>query len=512
MTQTGTWPKVATVSKRQFLLGAGGLAVGSALTTHQPKATETEFDVIVIGGGNAGLPAAIFAAQRGARVLIVEAAAQLGGSLSYSGGRMSAAGTKLQKSLGIDDHPDIFFEDVMRLSDGTANPDLLRLTVDSCAPAFDWLMDNGFEVAEGTPVIRGMTHEGQTRARYVWSDKGAVGILEVCERVMNPLIASGQIMFETSTDVTRLGYEPGGRVTGVYGRKEDGTEVFYKGRKIALTSGGYASNSQMFEELEGVPDYSDVSNPYSQGIGITLGLSVGGFVRGGEHHLPNFGSIMVDGDIPSQSMASIYQYPPDRQPWEIWVNERGERFIQEDIVSVHAKELALAEQPHERFWVVFDDEIFNAAPPVVRNWTREDMADAFNNEFSFRKADSLPDLANATGINASAFETTVAQYNAGQQRGRDHLGRKHLPRPIQNPPYYAIRVQSAQLLGFAGLAVDNQLRVLRTDMSSVPNLYAAGEVLGAGSLMGQCYFGGMMVTPALALGRRLGLDLIDLQA
>jgi len=107
---------------------------------------------------------------------------------------------------------------------------------------------------------------------------------------------------------------------------------------------------------------------------------------------------------------------------------------------------------------------------------------------------------------------TVERYNFGQRQGRDILGRRHLPLAIEKGPFYSIRSQSSQLISFAGLAVDSQLRVLRTDLKPIPNLYAAGEVLGVGQLMGQYYFGGMAVTPALALGRALGREIIDFQA
>ena len=77
-----------------------------------------DWDVIVVGAGTAGIPTAIFAGQRGARVLLVEADSRIGGTLHWSTGQMTAAGTKLQKRLGIEDHPDWHFDDCMRISRG----------------------------------------------------------------------------------------------------------------------------------------------------------------------------------------------------------------------------------------------------------------------------------------------------------------------------------------------------------------------------------------------------------
>lgn len=494
------------INKRELLQGAAGAAL---MLTQASRAQEANsFDLIVIGGGNAGMPAAIFAAQRGARVLILEAADRLGGTLLFSGGKMSAAGTQLQKSKGIDDSPDLHFENVMEMSEGTANPELLRVFVDAAAPAFDWLMEQGFNVEEGTPVARGTVHERQNRARYVWSPDRGLGILRVLDAAIAPLIAQGQIAVELNTSVEALDFDDDGAVVAVSARHQDGMPRSYSGSQVLLASGGYASNSEMFEALEGVPDYSDVSNPHSQGIGITLGLAAGGFLRGGENHLPTFGSILAEDRIPSRGLAGIHHYPPDRQPWEIWVNRDGKRFLREDIVSIHKKEVALAEQPEERFWVVFDEAMLNSAPPVVQRWSRDELKDAFSLEFAFVQADSLEALADRAGISVEPFLATVDHFNRGQAAGKDALGRKHMPLPIRDKPFYAIRVQSSQLIGFAGLAVDDRLRVLRENGTSVPNLYAAGEVLGAGQLMGKCYFGGMMVTPALALGRLLGKETI----
>ena len=99
-----------------------------------------------------GMPASIFAAKRGARVLVVEAAAQLGGTLFLSGGQMSAAGTKLQKAQGLKDSPEEHYNDIMRISKNQANPEIVRLAVYNAADTFDWMTDNGLVVHPEHPV------------------------------------------------------------------------------------------------------------------------------------------------------------------------------------------------------------------------------------------------------------------------------------------------------------------------------------------------------------------------
>ena len=95
--------------------------------------SDFDYDVIVCGVGTAGQTAAIFAAKRGARVLAIDIADEIGGNTARSTGQMSAAGTKLQAERGIHDTPDMHYDDVMRISHGTADPQIVRAAVDNAA-------------------------------------------------------------------------------------------------------------------------------------------------------------------------------------------------------------------------------------------------------------------------------------------------------------------------------------------------------------------------------------------
>ena len=494
----------SNVSKRTFISALGATAVGLGFSPKARAADDADtYDLIVIGGGNAGMPASIFAAKRGARVLVVEAAAQLGGTLFLSGGQMSAAGTKLQKAQGLKDSPEEHYNDIMRISKNQANPEIVRLAVYNAADTFDWMTDNGLVVHPEHPVT-GTTHEPYSRPRYAWGLEGGISILKILEKIIQPHIDSGAITVRTNTEVIELIQAGNGAITGVVTRNEDGKTARHSGNNVLLSCGGYASNPGMVEELEGHTDYGDVSYPYSQGAGISLGTAAGGYVRGGNHHLPSFGSILQDDNFPSPRLARFVSYPPHRPPWEIYVNVHGERFLREDMISHDVREHALVDQPDERCWAVFDDTTLNEAPPAVGGWTREEIKDAFDSQPMFYRANTLEDLADATGIDKNGFVKTVARYNRGQNGGKDALGREFMPRPITDGPFYAIRIQGSQLIGWAGLAVDGQLRVVRQDGTAIPNLYAAGELLGTDQFMGDSYCGGMLVTPALTFGRLLG--------
>ena len=369
------------VSRRDVIKAIGASA---GLASLAGCGRGTEWDLIVVGGGNAGMPAAIFAALRGARVLIVETAATLGGTLQLSSGQMSAAGTKLQAAKGIPDSPQSHYDDVMRISKQTANPELLRLAVFNAGATFDWLMDNGFEVHDEHPVT-GTTHEPYSHARYAWGTRGGLSILDVLNEQLRPHIEGGRVDVLTNTEATELLVGPRDEVIGIVARDALGGEERFHAKQTLLACGGYASNPDMFERYEGAKDYSDVSYAYSQGAGISLALSVGGYVRGGEHHLPLFGAILADDNFPSPMVGAVRPWPPERPPWEIYVNRNGERFMAEDVPSHDAHEHGLLAQPEERCWVVFDDRIFKDAPQLVRGsftdpWTQDDVVAAFEND------------------------------------------------------------------------------------------------------------------------------------
>ena len=115
------------------------------------------------------------------------------------------------------------------------------------------------------------------------------------------------------------------------------------------------------------------------------------------------------------------------------------------------------------------------------------------------------------GLHPLRLTRTVAQYNERLARGEaDPLAREHRPLPLAQPPFYAIEMQGWTLVSFAGLAVNGQLQVTTPEGQPIPNLYAVGEALGAGSTSGNAYTNGMLVTPAITFGRLLGQRLLPI--
>jgi fumarate reductase flavoprotein subunit len=477
-------------------------------TTEQGTELTRKWDVIVVGGGSSGLPLALFAAQRGAEVLLLDHASELGGTLWVASGQMSAAGTRLQKRKGIEDSADEHYADVMRISRGSADPTLVRLAVDHAADTFDWLEDVGFNALPDHPVA-GNAHEAYLKDRYYWGEKGGHSVRETLVPLLMEQVQAGRITLKLEHEVTELVQDHDGAITGVVARDRDGMLHAFNSRFTALTCGGYAANPELFEQLNGYPQYTAQPYPFARGAGIKLGLAAGGYLRGHENVYNNFGSLLNSDAFPCALAGRVITYPEMRQPWEVYVNTEGKRFIREDMPSVDAREMALSVQTARRFWIVFDQHILDNAPPILLNWTREQLQQAFNDGGpAFLSAPSLEGLAKAAGINEAALVTTVDGYNYGVHTGSDFLGRHHLPAPVQQGPFYALRMQGSATSSAVGLAVNESLQVIRADGSPIANLYAAGELLGAGQTMGKAACGGMMVTPALTFGRLLGDQLI----
>ncbi len=466
------------------------------------------WDVIVVGGGASGLPCALFAARRGAKVLLIEASDKLGGSLQIAQGQLSAAGTKVQKAKGIADTPADHLEDILRISKNTVDRDLVTLAVNNAADTFDWLMDAGFEMVPEHPV-NGRAHEPYSKLRYYWGVDYGRSIVKVLRAQIQPEIDRGAITVKFNTRVKDLVIEDG-EVRGVIAHGPDGAIDTFRGKNIVLASGGYAANPQMFEQLNGVPLFGALAYPYSQGDGHKLAQSAGAFLRGREHYLSNFGVVLADDNFPSKSVGRANTYPEQRMPWEVYVNSAGQRFIAEDNPSVDAREHALLEQPGLRYWIIFDDAIFRAAPPLLYDETRESIAAKFDaGQANFFKADTLDALAAKAGLPPSAVADSIRAYNAALQAGAaDPMGRAYRPAPIVTAPFYAIRQQGTSSTSTVGLGINTKLEVTRSDGSPIRGLYAVGELLGSGQLMGSSFCGGMMGTPALTFGRLLGQSLL----
>lgn len=492
------------LSKRDFMktaaLTTGAMAIGGTQTAF---AADTVFDIIVIGAGTAGIPLAAAAAERGANVLLIEKSGQVGGTLFLSGGHVAAAGTRMQARMGIEDSADLHYSDIMRLSNGLADPALSRMFVDNAAPTMDWLEDYGFMVRDGEPVT-GADHNDFSARRYYQGPEFGISLLKALRKPFDAAYATGRIKLLLWTGAVELIQDRTRAVTGVVVEGPDGTRADYRGRNVVITSGGYTANPKMFKALTGKPLYSRWSYQFSQGKGIELGLAAGGVLRGAEYQMMA-PTLLRDRNYPSPvEPFNPVTDPRRREIWEIQVNAQGHRFMREEHPNIDVREVAFTRQPGVRSWIVFDQEILERAPTMFPTRTKAEIAASLNFHPLIAKAATLEELALKTQLPPTALKATIADYNSGVKSGRDRFGREFLPAPIARGPFYAVELSSSSVVGFGGLKVDPQLRVLDTGGAPIPNLHAAGEVLGLAATCGNVFVSGGAVTPALIFGRLLG--------
>ena len=164
-------------------------------------------------------------------------------------------------------------------------------------------------------------------------------------------------------------------------------------------------------------------------------------------------------------------------------------------------------------WVIADHEMMTTSTPFVGRWTLDQMMEGFDTHPMFFKADSIDALGVKAGVNPQGLRKSVDQFNAAIENGApDPFGRVHRPSKISKGPFYAVIMTGWTVVSSAGLTVDGRLRVMRPDGTPVPNLYAAGEVLGAGVTSGQAFTNGSLVTPAITFGRLLGQKFLNFEA
>lgn len=465
-------------------------------------------DLLIVGAGTAGLPAAIEASAAGARVVLVEQTDRIGGTLRVSAAQMSGAGTRLQKKRGIADSAEDHFDDVMRISRGTAQSSLVRKATALGGGTIDWLMDNGFDMDPACPAILHF-HEAYRTPRTYWGRDGGRSVIAVLSKQLDTALLEGRIDLRLNTEAVDLLRDD----ASVQGARlidaTTGAAVDVQASATVLATGGYGGNAQRFADWHGgLPLYS-AALPTTSGGGIALGLAAGGRLDHGQHHLPTFAGIARRPGQPWIDWDQLPQLTPQvRQPWEIYVDRNGERFVQEDVDSVDARERALSGISDLTFFAVFDDLIWRRAPTLLPGWPKEERAAAWSDHGSFFAGDTLDGLARSTGIDAAGLRRTVATYNEAVAGMRpDDFHRRHLPLPIAVPPFRAIMMHGMVLKTAAGLVVDDDLRVMGANDAPIPGLYAVGEATGGGALSGNAFVGGMSVTPALGFGRWLGQTL-----
>ncbi len=456
----------------------------------------TDYDVIVIGGGGAGMCAAIEAHDAGAKVALLEADEKLGGSTALSGGVYYAAGTSVQRAAGIEnDNAEDMFEYYMTLNQYRVEASLARALSDHAAEGLEWLIELGVEFA--VPALYSSGVESVARGHAATGMGAAIGA--ALDREVN----KRDIDVALQTRVERLIVEDG-RVCGV--RLED---QHIHSPAVVIASGGFGANPHLlnkhYPEAAVHGDWTwYIGNPHCVGDGLALGESAGADIVGHNRGLllttPNF-------------KKELEVYVPG---WLVYVNREGRRFVNEMIEYAVMSGVVKAQTGGSCF-AIFDDVAKREAKPneqyedafaagiISLNWVTE-VLDAQVDAGKVISSDSLEELEAKCGIRPGSLTATIDRYNADVQTGVDSMFFKkpNEMKQILTPPFYAVEIKPAIVcLTSTGLRIDANTHVLDQRDRVIKGLYAAGETTGG--VLGDRYIGGgNSIANAIVFGRLAG--------
>jgi fumarate reductase flavoprotein subunit len=442
-------------------------------------------DVLVIGGGMAGITALLSATELGARGVLLERTDGLGGSTVLSGGMLAFAGTDEQAAAGIDDNVEGLRKDLLETGRNRNSVALVDTYCDQQLPTYRWLRDHGIEFGKPMPG------SGQSVPRGHTIDTAAA--IESLARLSRAKGAEIRLRVR----VMRLIVEEA-RVVGVQALIDDQL-VDIRSATVIITSGGFTRNEELLRRFApGMEHALRAGGAGNTGDGLLMACKVGAAVLDTPHIKGTFGSF----PWPSRNDSDVRLLPIYKGG--IAVNGYGERFINESLPYKEIGDACLA-QPEGIAYQIFDATVLATAEPSVNVYNFDRRVEGGQ----VRQSETLEGLAEELGLPADVLERTVADYNGRIDAGEaDPLGRRTLsggvgqPMPLVAPPFYGFPSATALLGTYCGVAVDAQARVLDVFDEPIPGLYAAGEVTGG--FHGGGYVSGSSIGKAAIFGRISG--------
>jgi tricarballylate dehydrogenase len=482
-----------------------------------------DFDVIVVGAGNAAFCAALAAREQGASVVMLEAASEeeSGGNSRFTAGSMRVVYNGVddiktlvpdltEEEIATSDFgtytQDQFFDDMARVTQDRANPDLVELLVTRSFDTLNWMRSKGVRFI---PIYGRQAFKIEGKFKFwggltldaVGGGPGLVNMLTAAAKKHGI-----EILYQTRALAL---LSDGIRVEGVRVR-QDGQIRELRGKSVVLASGGFEANPEWRTRYLGPGwDLAKVRGTrFNVGDGIRMALEIGAspcgnwsgcHAVGWERNAPEFGDLAV-GD----------QFQKHSYPFSIMVNASGKRFLDEGAdfrnYTYARYGRVILEQPGQFAWQIFDQK--------VKHLQRD--------EYKIRQitkvtANSIEELAGKLeGVDAEQFVKTVAEYNAavradipfnpnikdGRKTEGLTINKNNWANAIDQPPYEGYAVTCGITFTFGGLRITTDGEVWSTDYQPIRGLYAAGELVG-----GLFYFnypGGTGLTSGSVFGRIAG--------
>lgn len=486
------------MSKKLCLVSAAVAAVfamGSVQAAPAAKSLTT--DMLVVGGGGAGMSATIRARMNGLDVTLVEKMPWLGGATAMSGGQMVSQGSKLQKEFGVkDDTPASMIADFKANGHNLNDMVKLNLYAHNVGPTVDWLNDKvGVQYKPNDlPFLAEYQHR-----RVLEFVGGSMGMAQHLMKVVEQEKAHVFL----NTRVEKLLTDKSGRVIGASAVGDDGTKYTIKAKAVLLATGGFGNNKSMLTpELQKTLYYGPVG---STGDGHKMAEQLGA-----KTELMQYGKRYPNGVevAPGRAKSTIYANVGAFDQSGILVTVNGKRFVNEKASNRHILDPML-ETPNKQAYVFMDQKSWEGFyKRLPETGVSHDEADQYlkNNGSKtpiFVKADTIEEVAKLAGVNGANLKATVERYNGFVKAKKD----ADFNRPVQymkaeiseQGPYYIVEQKPRFATTMGGLVTNDKLQVLNKSGKPIVGLFAAGEV--ANGVMGDDSPAGANVGYALTTGR-----------
>ena len=525
----------ATITSNAFVEAAKAALTEAGLNPddYMAKADKTangetvsyDADVVVIGAGGAGMTAAMTAADAGQKVVILESQAMVGGNSARATGGMNAAKTVYQdenefdQAAGVEKtlataaekyadnetitalaktvseqwaayqaNPTGYFDsvelmelDTMVGGKGINDPELVKTLCEGTADAIDWLDENGI-------TLHNVSSFGGASVKRIHRPVNEEGKVVSVGAYMIPLLQENcekrgiDIVLNTTVDTILT--DANGAAVGVSGTDKDGNTVVVNAKSVILATGGFGANLDMVTQYKPeLAGFMTTNAAGAQGQGIEMATAIGAGTV-------DMDQIQIHPTVEANTAALITEGL--RGDGAILVNAYGERFIDEvgtrDVVS--AAEIA---QPGSYSWLIVDQAMADASS-VIQGYIKKGYT---------KTGATYEELAKELDVDPAAFANTMETWNSYVEAKNDpDFGRTSFANPLNNGPYYAIKVTAGVHHTMGGVTINSATEVLKEDGTVIPGLFAAGEVTGG--VHGANRLGGTAVADFVVFGRIAG--------
>lgn len=466
------------------------------MTTGSGKLGEGPWDIVVVGGGNAALCAAITATEAGARVLVLEGAPKpyRGGNSRHTRNFRCMHRAPMSVLTGSYEE-DEYFNDLMLVTKGKTDEHLARLAIASSEECLPWMEAHGVRFQ---PSLSGTLSLSRTNAFFLGGGKSLVnayyntaedlGVTVIYEAQVQHIALEGDVATHAEVEIA------------------GGPRQTICAKAFVLASGGFQSNIEWLIRAWGgaAANFLIRGTPFNRGVVLRDMLDQGCTSVGDPTQCH---AVAIDGRAPKYDGGIVTRL--DCVPFSVVVNRDAERFYDEG-EDVWPKRYAIwgrlvAAQPDQVGYAIIDAKSIDLFMPSV---------------FPPNKADTIEELGEQMGLDGARLADTIARFNSACRPGEfrptelDGLGthgiepvKTNWARPIDTPPFYGYQLRPGVTFTYLGLKVSDKARV-QTSAGQLSNVWAAGEIM-AGSILGQGYLAGFGMTIGTVFGRIAGREAAD---